>query len=274
MVRVEFKKLTRTLTFVLFYVVMVATYITQMGPDLDTDISEVPITYEDDINEYEEILSVDNIASSYTRMFCDYMGIFIPVMVAFVAAFYWSLDRRAKMQDVIYCREISTVKLILIRISTLVISLLPAIIFPYIHMIFKMVTMYSDMSIKWGKAIGLMLLWLVPEILFVSLFVALITELISPLIAIFIQGAWWLIALQMNSLVGGISKWTLILRHNSFGSLSIWNDEWNNVIWNRTFYMLLSILIIIALMIIYDVKRKGKLNFEVKDIKRDSSKKS
>lgn len=241
---------------------------------LISNFSNVPMTYEDALAEYEAITSENHVGESYTRLFCDYMGIFVAVISIFVAAFYWNMDHSAKVQEIVYSRKIGTVKLVLVRIGALMVSMLPVIMIPYIHMMIKVNSLYSDISIQWGMAILQMLLWMIPEILFVTVLSALITETISPYLSVFIQCAWWYTSLQMNDLVGDISKWDLIVRHNTLGDIVVWNNKWINFVWNRMIYFVLSIVITVILIAVYNLKRRGKMNFGLKSVKRSNRKKS
>lgn len=241
---------------------------------LNHNFSMVPMTYEDAVTEYEEMVTKDNIGTCYTRLFCDYMGIFVAALAIFVVAFYWNMDRRAKTQALIYSRTIGTAKLVLTRIGALIICMLPAVILPYIHMIFRVNSIYSGITIQWGEAVLQMLLWIVPEVMFVTALSAMITELISPFISIFVQGIWWYVALEKNALVGDISKWSLLVRHNTLGEIAAWNHEWSLFLWNRMFYLGLSFVVISGLIVMYDLKRKGKLGIGNKGVKRNHKKES
>ncbi|MGN0402764.1 MAG: hypothetical protein ACI4HQ_10990, partial [Acetatifactor sp.] len=83
------------------------------------NFSVVPMTYEAAVAEYEAITAGNHVGESYTRLFCDYMGIFLAVIAIFVAAFYWNMDRRAKVQEIVYSRRMGTGRLVLLRICAL-----------------------------------------------------------------------------------------------------------------------------------------------------------
>lgn len=238
------------------------------------NFSGVPMTYEEAVEEYQEITTGEHIGECYTRLFCDYMGVFVAIIAVFVGAYYWSMDKRAKACEVIYTRRIGTAKLILVRISALMLCMLPVILLPYIHMMFCVNSLYQELQIQWGKAFLEMLLWMIPEILFVTVLSTLITELLSPFLSIFIQGVWWYMSLQMNELVGGISKWSLLVRHNTLGEVSVWNNEWTDFVWNRLYYLCFGILVMICLIVVYDIIRRGRMRIEYKGIRRNHHKES
>lgn len=242
--------------------------------NLVSNFSNIPMTYEDAIKEYEQIVTGENLGKAYTRLFCDYMGIFLAIIAIFAAASFWNMDRNAKVMDLIYSRDISSLKIVAVRLLALFIAMLPAVLLPYLHMLIKVSSLYDGIHVDWGMAVLEMLLWLLPEMLFVTVLSALITEIISPILSIFVQGVWWYMALETNDLVGDINKWTLIIRHNSLGDIAIWESEWESFVWNRMCYFCLSIILLVCLIIFYDLKRKGRIRFGFKGRKRNYHKKS
>ncbi len=239
-----------------------------------SNFSIVPMSYEDALEEYERIVTGKNLGLAYTRLFCDFMGIFLAIITVFTAASFWNMDSRAKLSDLIYSRNVGSCKLVITRILAVTITMLPVIVLPYLHMVIKVSAMYSGISISWLPAFGEMLLWLIPETVFIVVFAAFITEISSPFLAIFVQGVWWFISINGNDLVGSINKWTLILRHNSLGDIYVWEKEVGNFIWNRIYYSCLSIVLIFVIILIFDMKRKGKIRYESKIMVSSDKKKS
>ena len=66
-------------------------------------------------------------------VFCDYIGIILSILPVFIAVAVCLKDRRAKMNDLIYARKISSFKLILSRYFAIIIAvMLPTVILAYI----------------------------------------------------------------------------------------------------------------------------------------------
>ena len=107
------------------------------------------------------------------------------------------------------------------------------------------------------EAAGLVILWLLPSITIVVSVGAFLSELLSPLLAIFVQGAWWYAALEMNELTGSITKYTLIIRHNSLGKASLFREQFSDFIWNRIGYFILSLILVGLVIFVYEKIRKG-----------------
>lgn len=236
--------------------------------------SNVPMNYEEAVEEFDQIVNEENIAKSYTRLYCDYMGIFIALITVFTVAEYWYLDKRAKVTSLVYSRKVSNVRIIFTRVVALVITCFPVVLGTYLHMMIKVNSFYGNMDIQWLDAIKIMFMWLLPEMLFEILLATFVTEVISPLVAIFLQVIWWYLAINAGNLVDGINRWNLIVRHNTMGEVNAWANSYGDFVFNRMLYLGLSGVIIICLIAVYSSKRKGKFGIEFKNILRNRSKKS
>ncbi|MGN0403123.1 MAG: hypothetical protein ACI4HQ_12815, partial [Acetatifactor sp.] len=62
--------------------------------------------------------------------------------------------------------------------------------------------------------------------------------------------------------------------HNTLGDIGVWNKEWTDFVRNRLFYLVLSLVIIVAFIAVYDLKRKGRLKIGDKGVKGNHLKKS
>lgn len=218
---------------------------------------KVPMTYEDALEDYEEVMKEDNLSHAYLRLFSDYAGIDLAIIPVFVCVALWQLDKRSRMEALVYSRKRSSFELVLTRYAALVCCMAVPVLLTLLHTVISIVRLYPELDISLGGAVGMSLLWLLPGITMVTAFGALLTELVSPLIAIFAQGAWWYLALESTDLVGQITKYTLIIRHNSMGYLSAFEAQYGNFLWNRWFYLGLSVVLLLATVLVYEWKRKG-----------------
>lgn len=93
-----------------------------------------------------------------------------------------------------------------------------------------------------------------------------LTELTSTPIAVAIQGLWWFIDLNMGmiSVSKSYSLFRLAPRHNaganSYFRTQDFIDNFSNLLANRLLFAGLSILLVVLTAIIFEVKRKGRLN--------------
>ena len=181
------------------------------------------------------------------------------------------------MEQLVYSRRISSAKLMLIRYLAMVICMLIPVLLTFIHAILGVSALYPEKDICFGKAAGLTLIWLLPEIMIVSGIGALISELLSPFLAVFIQGIWWYASLEKNELTGSITKYTLLIRHNTLGQPAIFELQFNNFIQNRIGYMLLSLFSAGLLIFVYDKVRRGGfccgIKFEIKNVWKNNKRK-
>ncbi|MDE7223843.1 MAG: ABC transporter permease, partial [Acetatifactor sp.] len=152
---------------------------------------KAPMTYEEAQQEYEALMAPGELGKAYLRLHCDYMGIDLAVMPVFVAAALWQLDKRARMQSLIYTRKSSSIQIVGTRYLAMVSCMTIPVLLTLLYTVFITNELYPQMQISWGSGLGMSLLWLLPDILSVSALGALLTELFSPLLAIFLPVVWW-----------------------------------------------------------------------------------
>lgn len=224
---------------------------------LVSNFSRVPMTYEEAVAEYEELMDEQNIAKGYMRLYCDYLGIVLAIMPVFVCVGLWQMDKRSRMEQLIYSRNISSAKLIITRYLALVGCMVVPVALTFIHAMIGLHNLYPEKNIYFWGAAGLVIMWLLPSIMIIVSVGALITELLSPFWAIFVQGVWWFAALGMNELTGTITKHTLLIRHNTIEKTRLFQQQFGDFIWNRTGYFILSLVLVGLLLFVYEKIRKG-----------------
>jgi len=218
---------------------------------------QVAMNYEDAVAEYEEMLEGDNLPKSYLRLFSDYAGIDLAVIPVFVCVALWQADKRSRMEALVYSRKSSSLGIVLNRYLALVCCMAVPVLLTLLHTVISVVGLYPGMSLSFLGALGEALLWLLPGITAVTALGAFLTELLSPLVAIFAQGIWWYLALASAELVGDISKFALIIRHNSRTRFDVFASQYGDFVWNRWFYLVLSVGVILVTVLIYEWKRRG-----------------
>lgn len=221
------------------------------------DFGNVEMTYEDAVAEYEEVMEGGNLAKSYLRLFSDYAGIDLAILPVFVCVTMWQLDKRSRMEPLIYSRKRSSLSLVLTRYLALVCCMAVPVLLTLLHTVISMAGLYPELALSFGGAVGDTLLWLLPNITIVTALGAFLSELVSPLIAIFVQGAWWYLALESTELVGDITKFALVLRHNSMASVRIFEAQYADFVWNRWFYIIVSLALVLLTVGLYEWKRRG-----------------
>ena len=217
----------------------------------------VPKTYEDAVADYEKLREADNLPKSYLRLFSDYAGIDLAIIPVFVCVALWQLDKRSRMDALVYSRKRSSFGIVLARYAALVCCMAVPVLLTMLHAVVSVEGLYPETSLSFGGAVADTFLWLLPNITVVTALGAFLTELVSPLIAIFVQGAWWYLALESTDLVGEITRYALIIRHNSMGDIAVFEAQYGDFVWNRWFYLVVSLVLIAVSILLYEWKRRG-----------------
>lgn len=223
--------------------------------------SRVPKTYEEALADYNHIIYDEKVTGAYARLFCDYAGIDLAVMPVFVAAALVSLDRKSRMSDLIYSRKISSLRLIFTRFAALVtVMLIPAAVTVIMANI-SVSSRYPEFTVDLLAIPKLAAVWLIPNVLLAAAMGMFVTELSSPILAVFIQGAWWMKSvMSADNLTGEIAPFTLVCRHNSLYKYAAFENTLPQFIFNRTFFTVLSLVLVALTAVVYELKRRGIWN--------------
>ena len=226
-----------------------------------TNFASVTMTYEDALAEYESLTQGKELLKSYTRLFCDYMGIILAIMPIFVCAALWQADKKAGIEALIFSRKISSIKLVGVRYLALLFMLFLPIAGTYIHTIISLNSLYKAAEFALAPSVGMMLLWLLPEIMIVISLGMVVSILWLAFGAIFVQVIWWFFNVMLKlQLSGAITKWDLVVRHNTLYEVQLFYSQYDTFVWNRVFYLTISVLLFGVAVWIYDKKRKGQCN--------------
>lgn len=238
---------------------------------------DVPAEYEDAMAEYENLIEKDKFTRGYARLFSDYLGIILGVMPMFVAVTRCMRDRRAKMQELIYVRKVSSITVILSRYLSMVATMLLPVIFVALYTLMQCVgyTKGMNISIDYLAFVPSVFGWLLPEIMVVSALGMFLTELTDTAIAVLVQAAWWFtsVFMQVGGLVSGNFGFHLVVRHNSALNYQVFADHFQEFVINRVFYAGLALILVVLSVWVYSMKRKGAWDFYGK-ILRGSKRKS
>lgn len=223
----------------------------------------VPVTYEEAIEDYKNIIYNDHVTNAYARLFCDYMGIILSILPVFLAVSRGMKDKYSRAFEVIYSKKASSVKIILSRYFAMAFLI-------FIPLLLLSISTLID-SLNYADSIGVnadyfafakySLCWLMPTILVVLSIGFFFTELTNGPIAILIQFIWCFFSLNetVQNQTGNIG-WNLILRCNSLTSYSTFTSTYNQFLKNRIAYVIMSVVLILLTIIIYEFKRRGILN--------------
>lgn len=224
--------------------------------------SRIPMTYEDALDEYNAVIYEEKISPAYARLFCDYSCIDLAIMPVFVAAALAGKDSKSRIEQLIYSRKISSARLVLTRFAALIAVMLVPVIFTVIHAQISLCQMYKGYEIDMLAFAKYSAMWLLPNVLLASAVGMLLTEIFSPIIAIFVQGAWWFggIFASAGGLTGSITSFVLVPRHNSLYKADLFAETFRQFTFNRIFYTVLALVLLAVTVIVYEIKRRGGLH--------------
>lgn len=220
-----------------------------------------PATYEQALADYESLIKNDKVTNAYARLFCDYMGIMMAILPVFLSVTRAMKDRKAKAEQVIFIRKVSSVKIVLSRfLASVIVTVVPVFLlscFTLMQAVYYAKGIHAEYDLfAFVKYIGF---WLLPIIL-VSLSVGFfLTELTDSAIAILVQGVWWFVSIFMSvgDLVGSVG-WNLVPRFNAVGQYAVYKQIEAQLVRNRYFYTAAEFLLILLTIFVFYKKRKGE----------------
>lgn len=231
------------------------------GETYRTDrFGRVPVTYEEALAEYNDILTLDKVSGSYARYFCDYGGIMLGILPVFLAVSVGLKDRRSGVRDLIYARRASSIKIVCTRYFAMVFCcFLPVLLFAS-YLTKEIFSINPGLSIDSTAVFRYALGWLLPTLMTSLAVGVFFTELTDTPIAILIQGAWFFCNLfgSLGRMSGGGYSMDLIPRHNTIGNTREYFESFGFLVFNRVFYTILALLLVMLAVFLYEQKRRGK----------------
>lgn len=220
------------------------------------------MTFEEAYADYNQTIQKDKVTGGFARLFCDYMGLSLGLYPVFVVVFMWLKDRTGNTAELIYCRRISSVKLVVSRyLADITMVLIPVVLLS-LESLIPLISFGAEngLSIDYFAFIKYIFWWLLPTVMIVSatgIFFTLLTD--SP-IAIVLQFLWWFIDRGLTGLSGNTKITTLMIRHNTLRGCEIIRDGFETICMNRLLLAGLSIIFVILSAWILGQKRKGRIN--------------
>lgn len=226
------------------------------------NFSLVDMTEEELRQEYDDFMEKDHISGAYGRLFSDYLGIDLAFVPVFVAVALITADRRGKMSSLVYSRKVSSFKLVSTRFAALVFTMIIPVFLCAAVSTVKIMFMYSGSSPSIWGLFKISSVWLIPNVTMATALGMLLSELFSAGVAIFAQFVLWFGGLMMSkaALYGYVGKFTFICRHNRLMHREDFMANYDNFVFNRIFYTVLSLVIVLLTVFVYEMKRGGKFN--------------
>lgn len=222
--------------------------------------SNVPMTYEEALESYELARDKDHFTGAHARLFSDYLVAILGVLPVFLAVALCLKDKRGGMAQLLYTRQVSSVKLIFTRYAALLVSVfVPTLIVSYIYNISAW-KFYEGMTLDYLAPLKYTLGWIMPSVMMAVAVGMLLTELTGTPIAVAVMGLWWFIDLNTGiRTTGAYPLWQLAPRHNNLQKTDIYLERFSSLAANRIFFAAAALVIIILTVIVFELKRKGKI---------------
>ena len=223
-----------------------------------------PVTYEEAMTNYKEVMENDKITGAAARLYCDYTGIMLALFSVFVPVAFMLRDRRAKMQELIYVRKISSLKFIAVRFASITaMIMLPVFLMSLIPLVqLELFAAKNGLETDILAFVKYIAVWLLPTVLFTvsaGMFFTVLTD--TPIgIPIVLIYAFIGVFANSTSINGGNYGFELAIRHNSLEGYGRMMENIGALILNRMVYAGTALLLLIASVVIYELKRRGRID--------------
>lgn len=226
--------------------------------------AEIPQTYEQALEEYEKICSVDKVTGAYARLFCDYLGILAGILPAFFGVARVLQDRRSRAEQVLYTKYASSKVVVAARYVAMVLVMFVPVLVISCFSLTQSVYMAGHMAVvpDYLAYVKYCVLWILPTILFVTAVSYVTAELTESILALLVNGVIW-----FGAVFGGFRSgltfvgWNMIPRFNTIGETKLFQSLLPQLIRNRAVYSGLAVVLVLAGIAIYEIKRRGGLGY-------------
>ena len=220
------------------------------------------MTYEEALEEYNQIINQDKVTGGFARLFCDYMGLALGLYPVFLVVIIWMKDRMSNATELIYSRKISSTKLVLSRYLAGITMVLIPVLLLSLESLVPLISFgaKNGIQIDCFAYIKYTVWWLLPEVMVVcaiGMFFTLLTD--SP-IAIVLQFLWWMVDKGATGLSGDTKLTTLMIRHNTLRGYETIQEDLQIIWMNRLLMAGIGILFVVLSIWVLTSKRKGKIN--------------
>ena len=228
--------------------------------EIDHNFSLAPASYEDALAEYNELVHEDHITNGYARLFCDYHGIFMVLLPVFLISVYLAADRRSKMEEIIFSRGVSSFRLMFARFAALICTeMLPVLVTAFLANI-RVIQFYGLDGLDHLAMFKYTLIWILPTVIAVTGIDMFMLNILHPVCVVVIQFAFWFYALFMQASSAELGIFSLIIRHNTEYDRQLFMDQLPTFVCNRLFFTGLGFVLALASVVIWNLRREGKLH--------------
>lgn len=235
-------------------------------------------TTEEETRElYNNILNEDKYTNAFARLMADKMGGIILFLIVFLSGYSLLYDKKYRMQEVIYAKQISSLTYILAKYLAIVILT----VICCLSLVLFTTFVFLGLGAKYQYAIDIFaffkyfVAWVFPTILFGAALGMLVSVLTgSGIIAILMH--FFFFFLSVVPLYGDYRIYKAVIRCNGIGGYYEYKSWYNSILYNRIFYTIITAIMIVIIWWTFDYNRnkivdnkgkKGPLWIELKELR-------
>lgn len=218
-----------------------------------------PVNYEEALDIYER-LSETGFSSGYAQLMCDYLCIFAALFPSFIAVAEWLRDKSARMRDLIYTRQSSSMRITFTRYMAIVALCMLVVWLLAGACMVLMILNYGSALRNPLNFLGYAAIWILPSIMISAALGVFFTELTDTPIGLLVMVAFWFLDLNSgDSLQIHDTQWfTLMPRHNTLFGADEFQAMWNVFLQNRILIAAAALLLVCIAAGILEQKRRGR----------------
>ncbi len=222
--------------------------------------ARVPLTYEEALQDYNQIKEKDRFSGAYARLYCDYFGILLGIIPVFFVTSRVLKDKHSSANEVLYGKSASSFVIVTARLASICFMLFLPVLLLSLLPLSQAVYAANNAGVTADYFAFLKYCtgWLLPGILVAAALGYFLGELTEGVFPILIQVIWWFISLLagVSQMTGGFGM-NLIPRFNTLGEYGSFHKALGQLIINRAVYTAAALVLLAALIYLYDCKRKG-----------------
>lgn len=208
--------------------------------------------------KYESIVENEKLTNAYARYYSDYMTVFAGLLPAVFGAFCLWKDERYKMREMVFSRKISSFKYIMLKFSVIAAIFLAAysVIAGVSTVLFANFANAEKIAIDYTAFFKYTIFWIMPTVFITTatsmLLFVIFNNPIPPLFAEVI-----LFFLSAKDLIGNYFILKPIIRYNEVGDYDYFMGHFTEIMCNRIFNIIFSLILLYLCSIIYEARRRG-----------------
>lgn len=217
-------------------------------------------TYEEALADYEATRQTDGFVGGYARLFSDYLGIPLSFLPAVMAVALCLRDRRAKMQELLWVRKASSLRLVFSRFLAVVAACMLPVLALAAYSTVCTVSLYPGEVLHTGAYFLYCLGWLLPTVMASAAIGLFFTELTDTPLGIAVMFLYAFIELNrgMSSMSGGYGDGLLVPRHNNLQNAAVYAGHFQQLAANRIVFAAGAVILVCAAAFLLEMKRSGK----------------